>query len=503
VDASGNVLKQWNMVNIITAAMVAGGDDPTQFVHPLAPFPGDWFHNNAVTYNRADDSLIIFSRENFLICLDYETSAIKWILGDPTKQLYQLPSLRRFALTLAPGSLPPIGQHAVSITYDQNILVMDNGLRSLGHTPAGADRTDARPRKYKLDLNTKIATEVWNFEMGQTINSPVCSSVYEDAPLNYLIDYASVGGLGIPNVAAELLGLDAAGKTIFYYQYPSAPCIVAYNSIPVHLENTKFPRVGPQALNLSARGFVSGGDNVLIGGFIIPEAGPKTIVLRALGPSLSAFGLSNVLGNPVLSVYDSSHTLIATNDDWQTDIAATFIVANGLAPTNPSESAILLQNPAPGAYTVVVTGNGSTSGIGLVELYDLWPISNSRLANMSSRGSVGTGDNVLISGFIVGDVESATVVVRAVGPSLAPFGVSDPLSDPTLTIYDAKGAAIATNDNWQTDPNNIVLQRLGLTPPNASESALLLHLPAGAYTAIVRGANDGTGTALAEVYTLH
>ena len=190
VDAfSGNVLKQWNMVDIITAAMVAGGDDPTQFVHPLAPFPGDWFHNNAVTYNRADDSLIISSRENFLICLDYETSAIKWILGDPTKQWYQFPSLRRFALTLAPGSLPPIGQHAVSITYDQNILVMDNGLQSLGHTPSGANRTYASPRKYKLDLNAKIATEVWNFEMNQTIFCPVCSSVYEDAPLNYLIDY--------------------------------------------------------------------------------------------------------------------------------------------------------------------------------------------------------------------------------------------------------------------------------------------------------------------------
>ena len=503
VDASGNVLKQWNMVDIITAAMVAGGDDPTQFVHPLAPFPGDWFHNNAATYNRADDSLIISSRENFLICLDYETSAIKWILGDPTKQWYQFPSLRRFALTLAPGSLPPIGQHAVSITYDQNILVHDNGLQSLGHTPAGANRTYASPRKYKLDLNAKIATEVWNFEMGQTINSPVCSSVYEDAPLNYLIDYASVGGLGIPNGSAQLLGLDAAGETIFYYQYPSDPCIVAYNSSALHLENTKFPRVGPQPRNLSARGFVSGGDNVLIGGFIISGTEPKTIVLRALGPSLSAFGVPDVLGDPVLSVYDSSHTLVATNDDWQTDIGAAFIVANALAPGNPSESATLLQNLVPGAYTVVVTGKGSTPGIGLVELYDLWPISNSAIENLSSRAPVGTGDNVLIKGFIVGDVESATVVVRALGPSLAPFGVSDPLSDPTLTIYDAKGAAIASNDNWQTDPNNIVLQRLGLTPPNASESALVLHLPAGAYTAIVRGANDSTGTALAEVYPLH
>jgi hypothetical protein len=240
----------------------------------------------------------------------------------------------------------------------------------------------------------------------------------------------------------------------------------------------------------------------LIGGFIVTGTEPKSVVLRALGPSLSAFGLSNVLGNPVLSVYNSSHALIATNDDWQTDIGAAFIVANGLEPGNPSESATLLQNLAPGAYTVVVTGKDSTSGIGLVELYDLWPISNSSMANMSSRGSVGTGDNVLISGFIVGDVGSTTVVVRALGPSLASFGVSQPLSDPILTIYDSKGSVIATNDNWQDDNNAIDVQRNGLAPPNKLDSAIVLHLPAGNYTAVVRGANGATGNALVEVYDL-
>jgi len=125
------------------------------------------------------------------------------------------------------------------------------------------------------------------------------------------------------------------------------------------------------------------------------------------------------------------------------------------------------------------------------------------LGNMSTRGSVGTLDNVLISGFIIGDVDSATVVVRAIGPSLASYGVSGVLSDPTLTIYDSNGSVIASNDNWQDDPNAILVQKNGLTPPNAMESALVLHLPAGAYTAIVRGANDGTGVGLAEVYTFH
>jgi hypothetical protein len=445
--------------------------------------------------------LIISSRENFLICIDYQTSAIKWILGDPTKQWFQFPSLRQYALTLAPGSLPPIGQHAVSITYDQNVLVFDNGTPSEGHTPPGAQRTYASPRKYKLDLNAKIATEVWNFEMGQSIDCPFCGSVYEDAPLNYVVDYPFVNGVQTESLS-QLLGLNAAGETIFRYQYPSAPCAVAFNSIPLHLENTAFPTVGPQVLNLSMRGTVSGGDNALIAGLIITGTDPKTIVLRALGPSLGSFGLSGVLTDPVLSVYDSSGTVIATNDDWQTDIGAAFMVANGLAPANPSESATL-QTLAPGAYTVVVTGKDSTPGISLVEAYDLFsPGYNSKLANNSGRGFVGTGDDVLISGFIVGDVASATVVVRAIGPSLASSGVSAPLSDPTLTIYDVNGSVIASNDNWQDNVNGIEIQQNGLAPANALESATVLHLPAGAYSAIVRGANGGTGVALVEVYDL-
>ena len=499
MDASGKVLKVWNLANIISAAMRAGGDDPSQFVYPA---PTDWFHGNSATYNRADDSLIVSSRENFLICLDYETSAIKWILGDPTKKWYQFPSLKKFALTLPPGSLPPIGQHAISVTYDHNILVFDNGQNSIFHVPKGEERGYSSPRKYKIDLNAKTATEVWNFDLGQSLWCPYCGSVYEDAPLDYLIDFTFIDGVQTQS-RAQLIGLNAADQTIFRYQYPSLPgCRVAFNSIPVHLENTKFPTVGPQTLNLSTRGLVSGGDNVLIGGFIVTGTEPKSMVLRALGPSLSGFGLSGVLRDPVLSVYDSSGKLVGTNDNWQSDVNHFVVEANGLAPANPLEAA-QVRTLEPGAYTVIVTGKDATPGIGLVELYDISPLSNSKLGNMSTRGSVGTGDNVLISGFIVGDVDSATVVVRALGPTLTSYGVSGVLSDPTLTIYDSTGSLIASNDNWETDPNAIYVRKNGLTPPNALESALVLHLPAGAYTAVVRGANGGTGVGLAEVYTLH
>src|SRR5919198_3502200 len=275
VDSSdGTVLRTFNMAAIISAAMVAGGDDPSQFVFPT---PIDWFHENGVAYNRADDSLIVSSRENFLISLDYNTTAIKWILGDPTKKWHQFPSLRKFALTVAPGSLPPIGQHSPSVTFDQSLLVFDNGQKSQFQDPPGDQRDYASPRKYTVDLAGNVATEVWNYPANQNILSPFCGSVYEDAPLNYLIDYAIVNGTlpGVPTFA-QLAGLDALGERIFYYQYPTMGCSTAYNSIPIHLESTKFPTVGPQPLNLSTRGLVSTNDNVLIGGFIVTASEPGT-----------------------------------------------------------------------------------------------------------------------------------------------------------------------------------------------------------------------------------
>jgi hypothetical protein len=225
-------------------------------------------------------------------------------------------------------------------------------------------------------------------------------------------------------------------------------------------------------------------------------------VLRALGPSLSPFGVPNVLADPVLSVYDSAGNLIVRNDNWQSDPNHFIVESNGLAPDNLAESATAV-SLAPGAYTAVVTGTNPTPGIALVELYDVEPLSNSTVQNISTRANVGTQDNVLISGFIIGDVGNATVVVRAIGPSLTSYGLTGVLSDPTLAVYDSSGNVIASNDNWQSDPNSFLVQKNGLAPQNPSESALVLRLPAGKYTVVVRGANDGTGIGLAEVYTIH
>jgi hypothetical protein len=477
--------------------MIAGGDDPSQFVYPA---PTDWFHSNTAAYNRADDSVLFSSRESFVICLDYETGAIKWILGDPEKRWHQFPSLTKFALTLPAGSLPPIGQHALSFAHDQDLLLFDNGANSSFQSPRGQSRSYSSPRKYRLDLNARTATEVWHYEMGQTVMSRFCGSVYEDAPLNYLVDYAVVG-FGGPTPRAQFLGLNATGQRVFYYEYPTFACDTAYNTSPVHLERTAFPAVGPQALNLSTRGTVGSGANALIGGFIVTGSAPKTVVLRALGPSLGSAGITGALADPVITLYDASGVAVATNDNWATGGNASQISASGLAPSHPSESA-LYATLVPAAYTAVVTGKDATPGTGLVEVYDLSPASEARLANMSTRGTIGTGDQVLISGLTLGDVRSSTVILRVLGPTLASFGIGNPVSDPILTVYNSYGTILTSNNNWRDAPYAVDLQQIGLAPGNDAESAIILNLPAGAYTTLAFGANGSTGIGVVEVFTL-
>jgi hypothetical protein len=230
VDAAGNVLRTWNLANIISAAMIAGGDDPSQFVYPS---PNDWFHNNACAYRSSDNSLIVSSRENFVIALDYDSGTIKWILGDPTKHWYQFPSLRAFSLSLASGTLPPIGQHAISMSGDQ-LLLFDDGAGSNFQQPPGETRTYSAPRKYQIDLGAFEATETWHYYPDPSVYSPFCSSVYEDAPENYLIDYT----LGGPFIYTGVVGLDTSGNVAFNYQYDELDaCGTAWNAIQVHWEN--------------------------------------------------------------------------------------------------------------------------------------------------------------------------------------------------------------------------------------------------------------------------
>jgi uncharacterized Zn-binding protein involved in type VI secretion len=254
--------------------------------------------------------------------------------------------------------------------------------------------------------------------------------------------------------------------------------------------------------NISTRAFVQTGDNVMIGGVIITGSGQKRVIVRAIGPSLVNFGLPNPLQDPTLELHDHTGAVIAFNDNWMDAPNRQEIIDSGLAPTNNLESAILT-SLSPGNYTAIVRGVNNGTGIGLVEAYDLDPTAASKLGNISTRALVQTGDNVMIGGFIITGAEQKRVIVRAIGPSLAQYGITNPLADPTLELHNGSGTVIGLNDNWMDAPNRQEIIDSGLAPSNNLESAILTSLSPGNYTAIVRGVNNGTGVALVEVYGLN
>ncbi len=256
----------------------------------------------------------------------------------------------------------------------------------------------------------------------------------------------------------------------------------------------------PALLNLSTRGRVGVGDNVLIGGFIVVGSEDEEVVLRGLGPSLavSSTPLAGRLADPKIELHDASGALLATNDNWMNSPDKNEIMDLDLAPNNDLESA-LVAHLAPGNYTVILSGAQGGTGIGLVELYALSAAANA--VNISTRGLVQTGDDVLIGGFIVGGTEARQVLLRAIGPSLAAENVANPLLDPTLELHDADGALLEANDDWR-DSQEAVIIATGLPPNDDREAAILTTLDPGNYTAIVRGANDGNGVALVEAYDL-
>ena len=280
------------------------------------------------------------------------------------------------------------------------------------------------------------------------------------------------------------------------------------------------PIIASQLSNISTRGFVQTGDNVMIAGFIIQGTQPKRIIMRAIGPELTRYGVPNALADPTLELHDGGGALIASNDNWQHTIIGGIITAgqvveiqnSGHAPGDPSESAIIATLP-PGKYTAIVRGKNIIVGVALVEVYDLSLGSNSPsiLANTSTRSFVQTADNVMIGGFIVAGTEPKRVIVRAIGPELTRYGVPNALADPTLELHDGGGALIASNDNWQhtivggiiTAGQVVEIQNSGHAPGDPSESAIIATLPPGKYTAIVRGKNNTTGVALVEVYDLY
>ena len=243
----------------------------------------------------------------------------------------------------------------------------------------------------------------------------------------------------------------------------------------------------------------------MIGGFIVRGNVSKPVLIRGLGPSLqsSGMGTSTLLSDPYLELHGPNGALITANDNWKESPHRSQIEGTMFEPKDDRESVILATLP-PGNYTAVLSGVGQTTGIGLVEVYDNGAALDSDLANISTRGFVQTGNNVMIGGFMLGGSGDPTrVAVRGLGPSLSQFGLAEVLADPTLEMHDANGTIMISNDNWMDDTAMATeLAANALAPQNALESGIFISLPPGDFTVILAGKDGGIGIGLVEIYNL-
>ncbi|MDQ3119855.1 MAG: hypothetical protein M3Q89_09865, partial [Verrucomicrobiota bacterium] len=370
-----------------------------------------------------------------------------------------------------------------------------------------------------FDVNAPIDTPEW---LNTIDNSPPASEVQALAPgqTSSLFEVKWTGTDGGAGVASYIIyvsenggpfrfWIETSASSAFFQGRPNASYSffsVArdgagnYEAVPGPADATTMTLSG-QLRNISTRLRVQTGDNVLIGGLIISGTEPKQVIVRAIGPSLADRGLSGALQDPTLELFNGAGAPIASNDNWK-DTQQAEIEASTIPPENDAEAAIV-RTLDPGTYTAIVRGKNESSGVGLVEVYDLSPASQSRLGNISSRGFVDTGDNVLIGGVIVGGNGGADtrILIRAIGPSLSAAGVAGALQDSTLELRDANGQLVRENDNWQGSQQGEI-EATTIPPSHAAEAAIVAQLAPGTYTAIVRGKNDTTGVGLVEVYNV-
>ncbi|MEY2603605.1 MAG: hypothetical protein QOH31_1386, partial [Verrucomicrobiota bacterium] len=256
---------------------------------------------------------------------------------------------------------------------------------------------------------------------------------------------------------------------------------------------------GGKELNISTRLHVETSERVGIAGFVISGTQPKKVIIRAIGPSLTQSGVPGALQDPTLQLFDANQNSLAINDNWR-DSQQAEIEASGHAPLDNRESA-MIETLAPGSYTAIISGVNNTTGAALLEVFDLDPASSAILTNISTRGAVETGDNVMIGGFVVGGSSGSQVLIRAIGPSLTAAGVPNALQDPVLELHDGNGNVIASNDNWK-DLQQGQIEATGQAPVDFRESALIATLPQGSWTAIVSGKNGTSGVGLVEVFRI-
>jgi hypothetical protein len=370
--------------------------------------------------------------------------------------------------------------HLSTITIDNFDVIATTGP-SEGPRSPGAPTVEAGSDQF-IELPTSAA-------LNGVVNAPLGNATIQWR----LYSGPAAVAFADPNHASTTASFTQAGVYTLLLSASDGVHTVAYDVLVVHVTGRA------SMANISTRVDVRSGQSVSIGGFIITEPAAKNVIVRAIGPSLAAAGVQGSLADPTLELRDSSGNLLQANDNWK-DSQEQAIRDTTLAPSNDLESAIVA-SLQPGAYTAIVSGKNSTTGIGLVEIYDLQRAPSSKLANISTRGSVGTVENVMIGGLILLGPDPARILFRAIGPSLAAAGIQTALADPQLDLFDAQGTRIGTNNNWR-DSQQAAIQGTGAAPGDEAESAILVDLNPGSYTAVVSGVNGGTGTALIEAYYL-
>ena len=420
------------------------------------------------------------------------------------------------------------GPGAVAVTPDGTLYVADSGNQAIRKiTPAGevttlagstlrgsVDGIGGAARFYLSDTNGCYG----NCDVGpQPVpTSEITGGIAVDRAGNVLVGdtlnhtIRKVTPAGVVTTIAGLAGrpttADGTGSAARFNQ-PNGLFVDSAGYVYVADRGNCTIRVGEptaiaQSQNISTRARIDSGENALIAGFIVTGSAPKKVAVRALGPTLANSNVAGFLPDPTVDLRNSTGAQLATNNNWMEGASAAEVQAAGLAPANHLESAFVITLAPNETYTAVVRGNGTDAGVALVEVYDLNPTADSLLANLSTRAPVASGNNVMIGGFILaGGSGSNKVVVRALGLSLAQFGISNPLSDPTLALHDANGTLIASNDNWK-EPDRAAIESIGLAPSHIFESAILTTLSPGNYTAIVASQTGDSGVGLVEFYNL-
>jgi phospholipase/lecithinase/hemolysin len=361
--------------------------------------------------------------------------------------------------------------------------------------PAKIVSLNAASANYRLELNADLTSS-----LSALAPQAIIPTVYRlDVWTNTIRLFSNPGNYGFADTRSSSQGNSSANPDNFLFWDNVHPTTASHYQIAKGANDAlTIPFTPPaRAVNISTRVFVDTGERVSIAGFIVSGEISKKVLIRGIGPSLTASGVPSPLADPTLTLFDESGNALMTNDNWR-DSQPAEIMATGIPPQNDLESAIVA-TLAPGRYTAVLAGKNGTAGNGLAEVYDLESGTSSTLGNLSTRGFVGAGDNAMIGGLIVGNGDSPIVVLRAIGPTLTSSGIVNPLLDPTIELHDGNGTVIGLNDNWK-DGQLQAVQATQLAPTDDRESAIVAFLAPGNYTAVVRGKGDTTGVALVEAY---